>query len=78
MLARENFTADLVVQYSIVGLVFLAACVWMIWKIVKRNKRESGGSCCGCGLADHCNKKNYGNSKNLQQQHCRESGGKGS
>lgn len=72
----SNFTADMVIQYSLVGLVLLCACVWIIIKIYKSNKKGSLGSCCGCQLSDHCKKLNHGNNKDLQQQYCGESGTK--
>ena len=44
-------------QYTLVGIILLAACAWIIWKIAKGNKK-SGNSCCGCGLAETCEKRN--------------------
>lgn len=70
MEASVNYTADLIIQYSLVGFALLGAFGWILWKLFKKNKNQESGSCCGCGLADTCNKKNHGNHKNLQQQHC--------
>ena len=59
---------NLLIQYSIVGVILLGICVWIIWKISKKNKKNSN-PCCGCGLAESCNKiknknlKNNGNNK---------------
>ena len=49
------------VQYTIVGVIILAAIVWAIVKITRISKNK-GSACCGCGLADTCNKnrKNQG------------------
>lgn len=53
----SNAYTDMVIQYSIVGLVLLAAFSWILWKLIKKEKKKSSGSCCGCALADSCNKK---------------------
>ncbi|MEZ3551167.1 MAG: FeoB-associated Cys-rich membrane protein [Muribaculaceae bacterium] len=49
-------TTNLIIQYIFVGLVIIGAFIWIIWKLIKLNKK--GGGCCGCDLADACNKKN--------------------
>lgn len=72
----QTYTTDFIIQYSLVGLVLLAAFSWILWKMLG-NKKRGSNSCCGCGLADSCKKKNlkdtYENSKNLQRQHSRQS-----
>ncbi|MCH5239496.1 MAG: FeoB-associated Cys-rich membrane protein [Muribaculaceae bacterium] len=76
MIVADAIYTEMTVQYTIVGLILLAACVWIILKIIKKNKSQTEGGCCGCSLSDNCNKKNlklHGNDKNLQQQHCGES-----
>lgn len=67
-------TTDYIIQYSIVGLILLGVCIWIIVSIFKKNKKGKSGTCCGCSLAESCGKKdiinkksNCGNSKNLQQ-----------
>lgn len=52
----KEFTVDQIIQYSVVGLVLLAAFGWMLWKIFRKSKKVSGG-CCGCAIADSCGKK---------------------
>ena len=47
--------ANAIIQYSLVGLVLLAACIWIGVKTFKKNKSLSGG-CCGCKLQDECGK----------------------
>ncbi|MCH5228912.1 MAG: FeoB-associated Cys-rich membrane protein [Muribaculaceae bacterium] len=53
----SEMNTSLVIQYSVVGLILLAAFVWIGWKAFKKNKKNSRGSCCGCALADSCKKK---------------------
>ena len=56
MEVNNGNTSDLIIQYSVVGLVLLAACGWIIYKLFKKNKEKSN-SCCGCSIADSCSKK---------------------
>ena len=56
MHGNENLTADLIIQYSIVGLILLAALGWILWKLLRKQK-NSKGPCCGCALSDSCKKK---------------------
>lgn len=49
-----ELTANLIIQYCIVGLVLLGAVVWIIWKLVGLRKRSNVKSCCGCALAGSC------------------------
>ena len=51
----ENPDNNLVIQYSIVGIILLLACVWIVWKIIRNNKKKNN-SCCGCALSDSCKK----------------------
>ena len=53
---NSGLTPGLIIQYSIVGVILLVACIWIVWKSV-RKKRKSSSSCCGCSLSDSCNKK---------------------
>lgn len=78
----REFNTNMIIQYSLVGLALLAAFAWILWKSLKKEKKI-GSSCCGCSLAENCNKKtllnkdlkdnHHGNSTNLRQQHCGES-----
>lgn len=54
---QTAMTADMIIQYSIVGIVLLAACLWIVWKLFRRQKKEADG-CCGCALSENCKKKN--------------------
>ncbi|MCH5227585.1 MAG: FeoB-associated Cys-rich membrane protein [Muribaculaceae bacterium] len=56
MPANQAYSTDIIIQYSIVGLIILAACLWIMWKLLKKRK-EGISSCCGCTLSDTCNKK---------------------
>lgn len=66
----EALTTDLIIQYSIVGLILLAACVWIILKIKKRKKNDSD-ACCGCTIADSCKKKILKNSNTADKSQCK-------
>lgn len=54
MEAGQVFSADMIIQYSIVGLILLAACLWIVWKLVRKHKSNQG--CCGCAISDSCKK----------------------
>ena len=69
ILEKTDISSNMIIQYSIVGLVLLAASIWILWKIF-RNKDNKNKSCCGCSLADSCQnkqikKKYHGENKNL-------------
>ncbi|MCH5242135.1 MAG: FeoB-associated Cys-rich membrane protein [Muribaculaceae bacterium] len=52
---NHEFSTELIIQYSIVGLILLLVCCWILWKIFRKEKKSSGG-CCGCAIADTCKK----------------------
>lgn len=54
---QAGLSPDMIIQYSIVGLILLAACVWIIYKVAKNRKKGDSNSCCGCALSDSCSKK---------------------
>lgn len=56
MHSSPYLTTSLIIQYSIVGIVLLAICIWIFWKIFKKNK-NTNNSCCGCALSEGCSKK---------------------
>lgn len=47
---------NLLIQYTIVGVLLLGVCVWIIIKVT-RNVRGKATSCCGCALREACNHK---------------------
>lgn len=49
-------SANLLIQYILVGVILLAATVWIIWKLIKI-KKHGPKSCCGCSLSESCGKK---------------------
>lgn len=61
------YKTDMIIQYSVVGAVLLAACGWILWKLLRKKPNKNSGSCCGCALADNCDKKQNGKSKDLQR-----------
>lgn len=67
MIVKETLDINFIIQSTIVGVIILAACIWIIWKIVKKQK-DNSGSCHGCGLADTCNKRNKNDGKNSDLQ----------
>lgn len=56
LLAKTVNSANLVFQYTVVGLILLIICVAMIWKLFGK-KKKSNNSCCGCSLSDTCKRK---------------------
>ncbi|MDE6770493.1 MAG: FeoB-associated Cys-rich membrane protein [Muribaculaceae bacterium] len=55
------------VQYIIVGVVLLAAAVYIAMKLVNLRKKGKIDSCCGCTLSENCNKKH--NKKDCHENH---------
>lgn len=47
---------NIFIQYVLVGAAFIASLIWVIYKIVKLQRRQDNG-CCGCSLSDACGKK---------------------
>ena len=50
-------SANLIIQYIIVGLILVGVVVWILRKIIILGKRGNAKSCCGCSLANACGKK---------------------
>lgn len=48
-----NLDVNTVVQYTLVALLVLGACIWLLWSI-RRQNRSKRSSCCGCALAQSC------------------------
>lgn len=53
-------SSNLIIQYSIVGVILLGAFIWLLWKTFRKQKTRKN-SCCGCALADSCDKKKLKN-----------------
>lgn len=50
-----NLSTNLIIQYTIVGLILFSAVVWVIYSYIKNRKKDyAGGGCCGCSLQQHC------------------------
>ncbi len=60
---------NLLIQYTLVGICILGACIWIVVKAVKKNNKKSG--CCGCSLADLCQKPEK-NTESENTNECRE------
>lgn len=43
---------NLAIQYTVVGLIIIAALIWLVIKFIKRKKKH--GACCGCALSEKC------------------------
>ena len=56
MTPTQEITDNLIIQYTFVGIILLAICLWIIIKVFKKNKK-SKGHCSGCSLADTCLRK---------------------
>lgn len=56
MISDSVMSANEIVQYSIVGVILLVVCLWLIMKVTRKNNKNSGG-CCGCAIAEKCKKK---------------------
>ena len=53
---NEAYSSNLIIQYSVVGVILLGISIWLFIKIFRTGKKKNGGSCCGCSLYDHCEK----------------------
>ena len=53
----HNLSPNLILQYSIVGLILILAFSWLLWKMIRNRKIKESGPCCGCSMADSCKKK---------------------
>ena len=62
-----QYTANMIIQYSVVGLALLAACIWIIWKLYRKNKKGASDTCCNCALAEKCEKNKLEKSKPLNK-----------
>ena len=72
---KDELSANLLWQYTAVGIILLGICIWMILKLTKKDKNNSN-PCCNCGLSGSCkkefrkkelkNRKSNGNCKDLQ------------
>lgn len=60
---------NLAIQYTAVGLIIIAALIWLVMKFLKRKRKK--GACCGCILSDKCSSYNKGNvsKKNCEHTH---------
>lgn len=49
---------QLKIQYTIVGVIILAAIVWVAVRVyrTRRNRSKLSSGCCGCALSDACNR----------------------
>lgn len=47
---------NLIIQYVVVGVILLAALIYVFFSLLRRKKRKDCGGCFGCGLADECGK----------------------
>ena len=57
---------DMIIQYTIVGLILLGSIIWIIRRSLKKNNNPKGGACCGCALAEKCSKPNSPTHPNVQ------------
>ena len=64
----REISPDMIIQYSIVGLILLAAFGWILWKMLRKNKGGSSDSCCGCAIADSCQKKNLVKTEKIEKR----------
>ena len=70
MTDTKDFTVDMILQYTIVGLILLAAFTWMIWKLLRKKNSGKSTNCCGCAISDTCKKKDLIKENNKVKDHC--------
>lgn len=51
-------SANLILQYIVVGAILVAVAVWVVCRLIRLKKQGKPDACCGCGLSESCNKKN--------------------
>lgn len=69
---ENNFSLNIIIQYSLVGIILLAIAIFLFVKILRRSKENSSGGCCGCGLAENCKKRNLNSVNNKINSDCKE------
>lgn len=59
---------NIIIQYTIVGIIILAVIVWILVKFLKKNKRSGSCCCTDCGLSEKCtnNKAKFPQNKNSE------------
>lgn len=45
---------NLAIQYTAVGIIIIAALVWLVIKFNRQRKNKGSSSCCGCALSGKC------------------------
>lgn len=67
----HGYSTDMIIQYSIVGIILLAAFGWILWKMLRKQKKMNN-SCCGCAISETCQKKEIiKNKKKHDEKGCR-------
>ncbi len=51
-----QISMSLALQYTLIGIIFLAIILWMVVRMRKRIKSGGAGGCCGCAIKDSCKK----------------------
>lgn len=59
-----SYSANIIIQYIIVGIALLAVVIWIVRKIIHIRKSGQVASCCGCSMAEAC-KKNINSSARM-------------
>lgn len=59
---------NLAIQYTAVGLIIIAALIWLVIKFIKRKKGK--GACCGCVLSEKCTSYNKSNKTHAAVKDC--------
>lgn len=58
---------SLTIQYTIVGLIIIVACVWVLVKTFGKSKKSSSGchdkGCSGCAISEACTSAKKSNQK---------------
>lgn len=45
---------NLVIQYTIVAAIIIAALVYLVIKFIKKSRQTRGRKCYGCSLSEKC------------------------
>lgn len=56
MESTQQYSANLIFQYSVVGLILLIILMALIFRLFGKKKKKKD-CCCGCSLSETCNRK---------------------
>lgn len=63
-----ELNTNLIIQYTLVGIVLLGVTVWAVWKIINIRKEGTQSACSCCAINRNCAKKGVTQKLNEMRQ----------